>query len=98
MAPTPVVTFSPAHSIGLPNVAEIPTEAIADAHWQGFDLDQVFTLTRHQLLVALWFEATPYGHYYEQWDDWAVNTAFPFLAGWRTGIDAWQVPLPPRGL
>lgn len=88
----PVVTFSPTEAFGRANVDGVQTSVIAEAHWAGEDIDHVFTLDRHQLLIALWYEAE-HGDYRCRWWTWAQRI-LPYLAGWRA-MDVRYLPLPP---
>ena len=77
----PTVIHTPADCFGMANVDGQLTTKIADAHWWGEDIDRAFTLSRHALLVALWYEAT-HGDYTTRWADWA-HTVHPYLSGLR---------------
>lgn len=93
----PVVTFDPAVRWGGPQIKGIPTDAVAGMYWAGDSADEVaadYGLTRHELLVAFWFEGT-HGGYRRQWSDWAEKVAYPRLAGWEKPLDVGSIPLPP---
>lgn len=92
-----MVTVDPAVGWGRPMVRGSPTFAVAGAYWAGDSADDTaadFGLTRHELLVAFWFEAT-HGDYHAQWREWAEKVAYPRLAGWVKPLDADSLPLPP---
>lgn len=88
----PTVTHAPTEMFGQANVAGVLTSVIAESHWLGEDIDRVFTLDRHQLLVALWYEAV-HGDYRHRWWAWAQGI-HPYLAGWRA-MDVRYLTLPP---
>jgi uncharacterized protein (DUF433 family) len=95
--PRPVVTFDPAVRFGYAHIKGIPTEAIADVYWAGETADAVaddYGLSRHELLVALWFEGA-HGTYRDRWRQWAWDVAYPMLGGWRKPFDLDGLPLPP---
>jgi hypothetical protein len=88
----PQVTVSPAHRLGRPAMCGISTATIAGAYWCAEDVEGEYGLSRHELLVALWFEAT-YGGYRRQWTGWAKQVG-PVL--WNTlDLDPDAVELPP---
>lgn len=71
----------------------ISTEILADHHWLGDDVQDEFELTRYELLVALWFEAT-YGQprYRKRWKAWARQVGG---ALWKVSeLDVGAVELP----
>ncbi|GIM88742.1 hypothetical protein [Paractinoplanes toevensis] len=90
---TPQVTVSPACRFGQPSMRGTPTEAIADYYWIGEDVEDEYTLTRHELLVVLWFEAT-HGQprFRKRWKAWAAQV-HQTLWDTRT-LDPMTVPLP----
>ncbi|BAL87281.1 hypothetical protein AMIS_20610 [Actinoplanes missouriensis 431] len=55
---SPQVTVSPAHNRGQPSMRGVTTGLIADAYWLGENVADEYGLRRHELLVALWFEAS----------------------------------------
>lgn len=77
----PVIVHTPAVCFGMANINGELTTKIADSHWWGTDIDRAFTLSRRQLLMALWYEAT-HGDYTSRWADWA-HTVHPYLSGLR---------------
>jgi uncharacterized protein (DUF433 family) len=91
----PVVTIDPAMRFGQPQIKGISTDAIAGMYWAGENAETVcddYGLTRHELLVALWFEGT-HGERPE-WKSWADDVAYPQLAGWKQ-LDVEGMSLPP---
>lgn len=89
----PVVTVDPAVAFGQPQIKGVTTEAIAGMWWAGDSAAGVcddYALTRHEFLVALWFEGT-HGAY-RQWKAWA-EVAYRQLAGWEP-LDL-EMVLPP---
>lgn len=97
-APRPVIQVDPAVRFGRPQVRGIPTDAIADTLYAGESAESVcdeYGLTRHELLVALWYEASG-GDYAQNpsWKRWANEVAYPALAGWKP-LDVGSVSLPP---
>jgi uncharacterized protein (DUF433 family) len=94
----PVITVDPAVSFGGPAIKGVSTGVLADAYI-GNGADEVcddYDLTRHELLVALWFEATHGDR--PGWRPWADKVAYPVLAGWRgTSVDELQPPDPELG-
>lgn len=96
---SPQVTVSPAHGFGRPEMRRLPTEMLADMYWAHGETDLLaadgYDLTRHELLVALWFEATqgaPRNR--RRWKAWGAEVSGPL---WSTStLDPELVPLPPR--
>jgi hypothetical protein len=71
----------------------ISTEVIAESHWLDDSPQDDFGLTRHELLVALWFEATQgQPRFRRRWREWG-RTASQAL--WKSDIDVDAVQLPP---
>lgn len=96
----PVVTIDPAVRFGWPHIKGVSCEAIASAFWAEGDAGAVaddYGLTRHELLVALWHEATHGAARAEfpGWRVWADEVAYPRLAGWVKPLDVESLPLPP---
>ena len=92
---SPQVTVSPAHSFGRPSMRGVSTEVIADAYWLGEDVEDEYGLTRHELLVALWFEATRgQPRFRRWWKTWAEQVG-PVLRDTRS-LDADALVLPPQ--
>lgn len=93
---TPQVTVSPAHRFGQPSMKGISTEMLADMYWAHGEVELLddYELTRHELLVALWFEATQgQPRFRKRWKTWAVKAGD---ALWKaTTIDPETVTLPP---
>lgn len=72
----------------------ISTEVIADHYWLDEDVETDYELTRHELLVVLWFEAT-YGQprYRRRWKAWGAQAGGML---WRSSsLDPDVVELPP---
>lgn len=97
----PVVSVDPAVAWGRPHIKGIHTEAIAGLYWAEDGDEQAvmadYGLTRHELAVALWHEAT-HGvarKRYPGWAEWAERVAYPRLAGWEKPLDIGTLPLPP---
>ena len=96
--PRPVIQVDPAVRFGRPQIRGIPTDAIADTLYAGESAESIcdeYDLTRYELLVALWYEASS-GDYanHPDWKQWAAETAYPALAGWAAlGVES--MPLPP---
>jgi hypothetical protein len=71
----------------------ISTEMIGDLYWAGEDVEDEYGLSRHELLVALWFEATlGQPRFRRRWREWGEMAS---EALWRSGPDIDRVPLPP---
>jgi hypothetical protein len=71
----------------------ISTEAIAESHWLDDNPQDDFGLTRHELLVALWFEATQgQPRFRRRWREWGPVAS---QALWKSDSDVESVPLPP---
>lgn len=93
MSDRPVVRVDPAVRFGQPHIKGVSTEAIAGMYWAGESAETVcddYHLTRHEFLVALWFEGT-HGER-PQWKVWAEK-AYRQLAGWEP-LDL-EMGLPP---
>ena len=91
---SPQVTVSPVCRFGRPGMRGITTEAIADAYSVGEDVQADYGLSRHELLVAVWFEGT-YGapRFRGLWREW-VRRVGPIL--WNSlDLDPEMVELPP---
>lgn len=97
----PVVTVDPAVAFGWPHIKGVKCEAIASLFWaENGDADAVmydYGLTRHELAVALWHEATHGAarREFPGWRVWADEVAYPRLAGWVKPLDIESLPLPP---
>lgn len=77
---------------GRPHLKGISTEAIADSYWVDDDPEDDYGLTRHELLVALWFEATQgQPRFRRRWKAWGIEAS---QALWKSDIDAATVALP----
>lgn len=89
---------SPAHRFGRPTMRFISTDMLAGQWYAGLGEAEIlgdYTLTRHELLVALWYEAT-YGRprFRKAWKRWADEVAHPALAGSdQRAVD--ELPMPP---
>lgn len=97
-APTdrPAVEISPSMRFGRPHIKGISTEAITGMLMAGESPETVcyeYSLTRHELLVACWFEGT-HGECRKKWGKWASEVAYPQLAGWEP-LDVDAMPMPP---
>jgi hypothetical protein len=90
---SPQVRVSPAHRFGRPHMNGISTEAIADMYWAGEDPEGEYALTRYELLVTLWFEATQgQPRFRRRWREWGQATSQVL---WKSDIDVDGVSLPP---
>jgi uncharacterized protein (DUF433 family) len=84
MGERPFVRVDPAVAFGQPHIKGVSTEAIAGMWWAGESAETVcddYHLSRHEFLVALWFEGT-HGGFRLQWGGWAEG-AYRQLAGWE---------------
>jgi len=96
----PVVTFDPGVGWGRATMHGIHTDAIAERYWASGNDAAVcadYGLTRHELAVALWYEAVngTARREYAGWVLWAEKVAYPRLAGWVKPLDIDSLPLPP---
>jgi hypothetical protein len=74
----PFVRVDPAIREGDPTLRGIPTDAIADHHWLNDDVEDDFGLTRHELLVVLWFEGSRgQPEHRQRWGVWAEQVHGP---------------------
>lgn len=94
----PVVVADPRIRFGRPRVGHTATEDVAGMIWAGEPVDVVcdeYELTRHQVLLACWFEAT-YGppRRRRAWREWA-DQAHRTLGGWTKPFDLDAIPDPP---
>lgn len=81
-------------AFGAPALRGISTEVIAGHYWNGEDVETDYELTRHELLVVLWFEAT-YGQprFRRRWKAWVDGVGGVL---WRSSsLDPGAVELPP---
>lgn len=76
----PVVAFTPMLRSGRPTMRGISTEAIADTYWLDDNPEDDYGLTRHELLIVLWFEAT-HGRprFRRRWKTWAEGIGWPVV-------------------
>ncbi len=94
MSNSPAVSVNPTVRFGQPQYRGTSTEVIADTYWLGDDVEAKYILTRHELLVVLWFEAR-HGQprFRKRWRVWLEQVG-PVL--WNTSaLDPSVVPLPP---
>lgn len=94
MPDLPQVTVSPAHRFGRPAMNGISTEAIADHYWCDDPVEADYNLSRHELLVALWFEAV-HGQprFRRRWKTWGKQVGQVL---WDPSkVDVTAVDLPP---
>lgn len=98
-ASRPVVSVDPAMRFGAPHIKGISTDAIVGLYIgeQG-NADAVqadYGLTRHELLLALWFEGTHGAKAMRRLlGEWASKVAYPVLAGWDKAAKAEDLDLP----
>ena len=97
----PVITCDLAVAWGGHAIKGNPTEAVAGLYWaENGDAEAVcadYGLTRHELAVALWYEAT-HGEArteFPGWAHWAKEVANPRLAGWVKPLEIETLPMPP---
>lgn len=90
----PAVVVNPAVRFGRPTMSGISTEMIADMYWAGEDVEAEYGLTRHELLVTLWFEGSQgQPRFRRRWKTWAEQT---HTVLWSAGtLNPDTVPLPP---
>lgn len=100
MTDAPAVHFDPRYGFGRGQIRGVSTDAIAGMLFAGETAEQVcddYGITRHELLVACWFEGA-HGSDEERlhagWRQWADEVAYPRLAGWQV-LDVDTMPLPP---
>lgn len=86
----PYITVDPTSRYGAPTLRGILTVDIADAHWLGFNAESQFQITRHDFLVACWYEGR-YGDYRLRWLNWAMYVAPALETPGATGC----IPVPP---
>jgi uncharacterized protein (DUF433 family) len=96
--PRPVITVDPKMRWGAPHIKGVSTGAIVDTFLAGESAEAVaedYGLTRHEVLLALWFEGS-YGTKKMRrllgW--WAHNVAFPVLGGWDKSKTVEQIEVP----
>lgn len=92
----PVITVDPAVRFGQPHIRRVRTEDIAGMLIAGETAEVVcdeYDITRHELLLACWYEAL-FGSQ-PKWRKWAETVAGPELAGWVKPLDVDAMPLPP---
>jgi hypothetical protein len=72
----------------------VPTDVLAEHHWCGDDIMDGFDLTRHEALVALWFEAR-HGQriWRRRWRAWAASVEGSLARA--DAVDLSGVDLPP---
>lgn len=96
MNPSPQVSVSPAHRFGQPHMKGIGTEMLADLYWAHgeSEVEDDYELTRHELLVTLWFEsAHGQPRFRKRWKAWLSQVEGPL---WHAStLDPMSVPLPP---
>jgi uncharacterized protein (DUF433 family) len=96
MTDRPYVVVDPAVRFGRPQIRGVCTESTAELVAAGETVTAVadeFAMTRHEVLLACWHEAT-YGRCSKRWRGWA-EAAFPVLAGWSGAGGIGSVPDPP---
>lgn len=99
MLDRPAIRVEPGMAWGRPHLRGVSTEAIAGLYAAEGDLDAVaadYGLTRHEMLVVLWFEGMYGGR--SGWRHWAEIIAGPVLAGWvDTPVEKLEPPDPAAG-
>lgn len=94
----PHVHVDPAMRFGQPHVGGVSTEMLAGQMSAGADAEEVcedYGLTRHQLLVALWFEGTHGSKRHRKlYGGWAEKVAYPVLSGFDKTISVDEIPFP----
>lgn len=81
-------------NFGAPALRGISTEVIAGHYWLDEDVETDYELTRHELLVVLWFEATRgQPRFRRRWKTWAAGVEGPLWSS--SSLDPGAVPLPP---
>ncbi|MER7166804.1 hypothetical protein ABT336_12170 [Micromonospora sp. NPDC000207] len=91
----PAITIDPAVAWGGPAVRGIGTVHIAGAVSAGDTVMAVaadYGLTRHEVLLACWWEGTQ-GEHRQAWQEWAEQ-AHQTLGGW-TAAEVDAIPDPP---
>jgi hypothetical protein len=79
---------------GRPHLHGISTESIADMYWVGEDVEDDYELTRHELLVVLWFEATQgQPRFRRRWKAWTARVGGSLWRG--STLDQAAIELPP---
>lgn len=96
MTACPAVQVNPAVNWGRPAMKGISTELLGDMYWAHgeAEVEADYELSRHELLVALWFEGT-YGQprFRRRWKAWAQQAG---VVLWHTStLDPGGVGLPP---
>jgi len=93
----PAVKVQPNMRFGRPHMNGVSTEMIADLHWAQGETEILddYDLTRHELLVALWFEATQgQPRFRRRWKAWGAYAAGVL---WKASeVNPEVVELPPR--
>lgn len=81
-------------AFGAPAMRGISTEVIAGHYWLDEDVQTDYELTRHELLVVLWFEATQgQPRFRRRWKAWGVEAG---LVLWPSSkLTPAAVELPP---
>lgn len=92
MTDRPTALVSPGTRFGRLHLNGISTEAIADSYWVHDDPEDDYGLTRHELLVALWFEATQgQPRFRRRWKAWGIEASKALR---KSDIDVEAVALP----
>lgn len=93
---SPQVTVSPAHRFGRPAMKGVSTEMIADLYWAHgeSEVEDDYDLSRHELLVVLWFEGSQgMPRFRKRWGAWVRQVEGTL---WKvTELDPDLVVLPP---
>jgi uncharacterized protein (DUF433 family) len=94
----PHVHVDPAVRFGQPHIGGVNTEMLAGQFSAGASLEELcedYGLTRHQVLLALWYEGT---HGRKQarrlYGKWAEKAAYPVLSGFDKTRSVDDIPLP----
>lgn len=90
----PVITIDPAKCFGSPHIRGTSTEVVASAVMAGEDFAAVadeYGLTRHEVILACWYEGST--TYRREWRSWTLAVA-PALGGWKS-FDPEAVDEPP---
>lgn len=98
MSERPAVRVEPGWRFGQPHMRGISTDAIVGMYMAGESAEAVcedYGLTRHELLVVLWYEGVHGSKKRRRLlGEWAEKVAYPVLAGWDKTKTVEEIPLP----
>lgn len=95
--PEPVVTVDPRMRFGQPHIKGVSTDAIVGMYLAGESAEVVcdeYGVTRHELLLALWFEGEHVRARRQELGWWARNVAYPVLSGFDKSKSIDEIELP----